>query len=475
MVRFLDIFKKLKPPETESGSAPDDALTATEPKKPEIKLPLSNLQAKNSTPPEAIPSVVNAQIINTQAPVRTDIHPEGSRPERSAAILQAPAFPTKNEYLGVHFATTGQAQGGEKIQFEEKPALVQQVRPVESPYSRAMAQTTNIEQTAAGNQAGPQAHSQLNLSGIIKAQENQEIRKALELYDNLASLSQLILEHIDKKISLKAINLKSIANVIREMASLIVSGDRGLLDLIYRSSRDNYLIAHLVNTSIISMEVGKGLGYNPSRLEELGLAAFLHDVGMQEVYSLIYHRDKLSRQEYEKVKMHVVAGANLLKEIDGLPPAVLEVCTQHHERITGDGYRGMSGKTINEYAQVIGLADTFEAITHSRPYRRQKSGQAAIKDLIETASDLFDRKALKVLVKRIGIYPVGTWVELNTGEIARVIRVNETFPIRPTVTIMTLADKSTPVETKTIDLTKNQNIYIKTTLDEEELLGKTPK
>jgi hypothetical protein len=132
----------------------------------------------------------------------------------------------------------------------------------------------------------------------------------------------------------------------------------------------------------------------------------------------------------------------------------------------------MAGQTIHEYALIIGLADTFEAITHSRSYRKQKSSQVAIKDLIETAGDDFDRNALKVLVRRVGIYPVGTRVELNTGEIARVVKVSESFPIRPMVTILLTSDRTPPIEPKTIDLAKNQNVYIRTTLDEEELLAK---
>ncbi|MBI4712649.1 MAG: hypothetical protein HY762_05030 [Planctomycetes bacterium] len=96
----------------------------------------------------------------------------------------------------------------------------------------------------------------------------------------------------------------------------------------------------------------------------------------------------------------------------------------------------MAGESINEYAKIIGLADTFEAITHARPHRPSRSGQAAIKELIETAAEQFDKEVLKVLVKRIGIYPVGTWVKLNTGEVARVVRVNEMFPLRPNVMVM---------------------------------------
>ena len=485
MVRFLDIFKKLKPPETEEGTEQGNSPASAEPKKTAIKLPLNGLQPKDNVSADAIPPVVNAQLINFREPIS---YPEPSKPPATADIIPSspPEQPSgqagsKDEHLGVHF-TLGSAptqQLGHRSQANGKTDRVVATTsgvPAESPYSRAMTQALGAPKAfGAGGAIEQTKHTSLNLSGIIKAQETQEITKALELYDNLASFSQLILEQVDKKTSLKTINLKGITNIIQEMVSLIMRGDRGLLDLIYRSSKDNYLVAHLVNTCILSLEVGKGLGYSQSQLEELGLAAFLHDVGMQEVYPLICQQDKLSRQEYEKIKMHVITGVNLLKEIDGLAPVILEACVQHHERITGNGYRGLDSKAITKYAQIIGLADTFEAITHSRPYRRQRSGQSAIKDLIETASDLFDRKALKMLVKRIGIYPVGTWVELNTGEIARVIKANEQFPIRPVVTIIILADKSTPIETKAIDLTKAQNIYIKTTLDEEELSSKTPK
>ncbi|MFH1228778.1 MAG: HD domain-containing phosphohydrolase [Planctomycetota bacterium] len=473
MVRFSDIFKKLKQFESKDTS-PAVSQGQVELKNASIKPPVSDLSFSHALSEErtesAIPPALNARIINVRAGI--------SAPEQPAAgktVSELPPARPNDAYLGVHFALAGG-----KGNTEEKRVNVAEPPPDESgqpqtpssfPYSLAAIIGAAID----GPGAEQSAPGPLNISGIIKAQETQEIQKALELYDNLIAFSQIILEQVDKKKSLKSINLKGLTGVIQEMVSLITNGDRGLLDLIYRSSKDNYLIAHLVNTCIISLEIGKGLGYNPSRLADIGLSAFLHDVGMQEVFPLIYRQDKLSRDEYDRVKMHVIAGVNLLKEVENLPPEVLEVCAQHHERITGGGYRSLGGAMISEYAKIIGLADTFEAITHSRPHRRQKSGQAAIKDLIENSGDSFDRKALKVLVKRIGIYPVGTWVALNTGEIARVVRVNETFPIRPIVTIMMLADKSTPIETKTIDLAKNQNVYIRTTLDEEEIIGKMPK
>ncbi|MFA5794416.1 MAG: HD domain-containing phosphohydrolase [Candidatus Brocadiia bacterium] len=453
MVRFQDIFKKMRPVEPEIKPAeapkPQDKPASTDNRDKKagpvsyhtnqalFKSNLSKLQEKSADPMiSALPEAANPRL------VRSGDEEKKPSPFRSAPVPKEPTvdFP---------FSQKVQPQPA-------KPEVSN------TPFSRAA-------QESIGQRTEPARPTPVQLSSVIKAQDLQETEKAVELYEKLASLSQAVLDMVAKKSSLRELDLPEFTGVIKESVNLISRGDRSMLDLIYRTSSGNYLIAHQVNTAILAMEIGKGIGYSEDKLEDLGLSGLLHDVGMQEVYPMIDRKDKLSSQEYEQVKNHITTGANLLKGIPGLADVVWEVCQQHHERITGSGYKGLSGKSINEYAHIIALADTFEAITHSRPYRRKKSGQEAVKDLIETSGNDFDRQALKVLVKRVGIYPVGTWVEMNTGEIARVVRINETFPLRPTVVLMYLADGSPVAEPRSIELAKNQMISIKSTLDEGEL------
>ncbi|HLD35090.1 MAG TPA: hypothetical protein VJC37_00025, partial [Planctomycetota bacterium] len=112
-----------------------------------------------------------------------------------------------------------------------------------------------------------------------------------------------------------------------------------------------------------------------------------------------------------------------------------------------------------------------ETLTHYRPNRVTKTAQAALRELIETADTDFARKALKILIKQIGIYPVGTFVLLNTQEIAEVVRSNENFPLRPVINVLQVAEGKLS-HLRTVDLLANHSLYVTGTLTREDALAK---
>jgi len=139
---------------------------------------------------------------------------------------------------------------------------------------------------------------------------------------------------------------------------------------------------------------------------------------------------------------------------------------QHHEREQGQGYpAGLSEGDIHDYALIVGIADTYEAMTHSRPYKEKSPPNIAIVNIINSGKELFPNRAIKALVSRIGLYPVGTWVELNTGEICKVIKINPDSPLRPVISILKDKDKNEFRDIKVVDLMKIPSLYIKQTTD----------
>jgi HD-GYP domain-containing protein (c-di-GMP phosphodiesterase class II) len=291
-------------------------------------------------------------------------------------------------------------------------------------------------------------------------------------------MNQHTLNVINNKLPPTYININEIMQLIKEIVASI-QGNPTLIDLTNRESKETYLIPHQVNVTLISLVIGHGLGYSRMRLEELGLAAFFHDIGMQELLFLVDKKGKLSVDEYELVRNHIKIGIQILQQIPELPTFVIDVCYQHHERLSGSGYLGIQEGTIHEYAQIIGLADTFESLSHNRSHRTAKTVQMTLRELTEMTDTEFSKKALKILIKKVGIYPVGTFVLLNTQDVAEVIKNNEKFPLRPIVKIVyTSGDKplnsdcEVHTSSKTLDLLTNQCFYITATLTKEEALSK---
>ncbi|TRZ94566.1 HD domain-containing protein [bacterium] len=280
---------------------------------------------------------------------------------------------------------------------------------------------------------------------------------------------QLIREVLTNAEELKPISLVQLAHWVGDIVDCLISTDAELLRLFYEYASDNYLHSHMVNTAIMSTEIGLGLDYNKSQLSELGLAAFLHDIGMIKVAKLEMQERRLSESEYNEVKNHPVYGADILSKIKDIAEPIIYVAKEEHERMNGAGYpNGLKNGEISEYARIVMIVDVYEALTHNRPYRKKVSPHEAVKELIASNS-LFDSLILKVLINKVGVYPLSSWIELNSNEIGRVTINNNEFPLRPVVNILFDATGHKLRESRTINLAKQFNLFIKNALTEEEL------
>ena len=299
-----------------------------------------------------------------------------------------------------------------------------------------------------------------------------DIERSQALY---AKGIQLVKELLVSAAEKKPIDLAVIKDLVAEMVNRLVLGDKALFTFFYDDYLpEDYLYNHMVNAMLMSVEVGLGLGYNKSQLDELGLAAFLHDIGMVSVSDIALQPRQLTEEEYNKIKEHPVYGAGLLSKLKDFPKILVSAIQEHHERINGKGYpKGLRDGEITEYARIIAVVDVYEALTHSRAYRKKNSTHEAIKDIISSGGLLFDNRVLKVLIGKVGIYPVGSWVELNTNEIGRVITTNDEFPLRPIANLLFDGEGNRLKEPRTVDLAKQFNLYVKRPLSDEEVLRKT--
>jgi HD-GYP domain-containing protein (c-di-GMP phosphodiesterase class II) len=308
---------------------------------------------------------------------------------------------------------------------------------------------------------------------------NQQFAKAMKelepdkeriraLYFAGLHLAKDVLKSIKEETPL---NLNKVKTIIEEITDLLILKDKELLNLFYEYSPENYLYSHMINVTIMSIEVGLGMGHNKSKLHELGLAAYLHDVGMAKLEDIYLQPRKLTQEEYNKIKEHSIYSFDILSRIEGVPESVITATRDLHERANGKGYpSGLEGGEISEYSRIIATVDTYEALTHNRVYRNKFPPHEAIKEMLTSGYLLYDHEVLKILVNQVGIYPIGSWVELNTDEVGKVITVNEDFPLRPVVNILFDKTKDRLKDSKVINLAKQTNIHIKRPLSDKEIL-----
>lgn len=229
----------------------------------------------------------------------------------------------------------------------------------------------------------------------------------------------------------------------------------------------DYLSCHAVNVCIMSLKLGIRLGYDSSKLTELGMSAFLHDIGMIKYLGLARQPRSLTIGEYKEIKNHPVLSSELLKKAKSLPEGAINTTLQQHERMDGSGYpHGLRENSIDKNARILNIADTYDALTNIRPYRDKYEPFSAVKEILSLKSS-FDSIAIKAFIDTVGIFPVGSLVRLNTGEVGRVIEIHQGSPTRPVIKILYDHKKMEIVKIKIRDLQKDHLVYIEEGLTKE--------
>lgn len=290
-----------------------------------------------------------------------------------------------------------------------------------------------------------------------------------KLYQDSLLLIKSILE---KGLKQEPIEVKEIKEHIEKLVDQLSAGNSELINLTNNSTPLNYLYAHSVNVCMLSVILGIGIGYNREQLIELGVASFLHDIGMVKVTDVSVKSSKLSDEDYDKIKNHPVFGVEMLEMVKDISQAAIYVAREHHERPDGKGYpKGLKGNQIEEYAKVVSTVDTFEALTHDRAYRVKLHPYEAVREILKN-KEHFDFKLLKALIEQIGIFPVGSWVVLSTNEIAVVVDVNKDSPLKPVVKVIFDSQERKLSEEKIINFTQYPTLYIKKPISEPKQLTK---
>lgn len=218
---------------------------------------------------------------------------------------------------------------------------------------------------------------------------------------------------------------------------------------------ENYIYAHAVNVTILSQAIALDYGLSQDDTLLLSFCAMVNDLGMTEFQELYSKREYLNDAEFSRITLHVEAGITKLERIADINPGTREragkIIRQTHERVDASGYPlKLSGKEIDLLAQIIGVADTYEAMTHPRFWRESSHPCDVIKQFIE-GDRRFELKVLKSLLRALSIYPPSSLVELSSGKIARVVMSRKGLLTRPIVEVL-LGSNFAPIQPYVLDL-----------------------
>jgi len=203
--------------------------------------------------------------------------------------------------------------------------------------------------------------------------------------------------------------------------------------------RLEFLPDHAFTTSALCVAIGRRLGWDLAGVRLAGLAGMLSDVGMGLIPTGVRGSARsLDEIDSNRVRRHPTFSVMLLDSVEGLPDAVTMAAYQHHERMDGSGYpKGLKGRQICDLARVVAVADAFAAGMEPRPYKPNKRPYDALEEVIKMASEqVLDRRVVRALVESTGLFPVGSFVRLSTGDLAEVVGTHAEMIDRPVVTLL---------------------------------------
>lgn len=212
-----------------------------------------------------------------------------------------------------------------------------------------------------------------------------------------------------------------------------------------------------LSVSVFMIVFGRYLQLPQEQLDLLGMAGLLQDIGMTNIPEEVLEKTQpLSRVEMMLCRSHVAHSIQILGGTKGVPPEVVDIASKHHERYHGSGYpKGLEGDEIGLLGAIAGLVDFYDALTKPRPYAETYSPSDALNQIYNSRNMLFDGALAEQFIQCLGIFPVGSFVELNSGEIGIVIAQDSAKKLLPRV-MLVLDARGGPIRPQLIlDLAKN--------------------
>lgn len=243
------------------------------------------------------------------------------------------------------------------------------------------------------------------------------------------------------------LDMDAVAGAVDSMVDSVLDNPDAMMWIARLREEDIQVYHHGVRVALYLVALGRHLGFPRQELSYLGQIGMLADVGKTKIpRALLEKPGLLSAAEFGLVKEHVNLSLHILNSGPALPPQVLQGISQHHERIDGSGYPNqLKGDKISIYGKMAAIADSFAALITPRPYAKASAPQDALMNLYEWSGTSFHEPLVEQFVQAIGVFPVGSLVELSSGEVAVVIAHNRVRRLEPRVLVLSEPDK-TPLE-----------------------------
>ncbi|QLG89617.1 HD-GYP domain-containing protein [Chitinibacter bivalviorum] len=292
---------------------------------------------------------------------------------------------------------------------------------------------------------------------VLYEQEDQvevELPKAQAIHLASREFMQSMMKSVRQELQPK---IEEATSIVNDMVNSIIRNPNALLLLTQLKDRDQYSYSHSIDTAVYLLAFGRHLGYPVEELQKLGLAGLMLDIGKVKLpEELLSRTGRFTQGEFMLMKTHVKHSLDILGQMDSVPTDVFDMVARHHERYDGSGYpNGLKAEEIGIFGSMAGIVDCFTALTSERSYSDAKPPHEALQLLYKWSERYFHPALVEQFAQCIGIFHVGTLVELSTGEVGIVIGQNRVRRLKPKLMIILGSDKKPYAQPHTLDLITN--------------------
>ena len=283
-----------------------------------------------------------------------------------------------------------------------------------------------------------------------KCTVEEELPRARTVYRDAREVVERIRVDVGKNRSLDA---KRATVLVNSLVDSIIANPEALMLLMMLKQEAESAFDQAIMVAVNILAFGRQLGLPRDELSVLGLAGLLLDVGMMELPKELLQKKTLTPTEHAIVKRHVAFSQELLRKSQGIPERVVDIVGEHHEREDGSGYPlGLAANEISVYGKMAAIADCYRELTTGSHGRLRMSAYEALEMMHSWSGRFFHPTLVEQFTQSIGVFPVGSLIELNTGEVAICMEHSRTRRMQPRIMLILDPRKQRYATPKTVDL-----------------------
>lgn len=295
---------------------------------------------------------------------------------------------------------------------------------------------------------------------LAMQQHRRAIKECEQAYQNALSRVRSLTAKIKTR-PLQA--MEEAQTVMATMAKALLEKDDLVLHLVGDDRDDMDSYQHAVSVSMLSMMIGKKLGLSEGQINDLGSAGLLHDIGKLKIPSQFYtNKDITPAKRKFVIEKHPEYSVEFLNNAPSVNDEVKRMILEHHEFADGSGYpKGLTKDKLHANSLIISMVNYYEKLCYPHDGKKARTPSQALSHLFGRKKALFNERQLSAFVKSLGIYPPGTLVKLNNGQVGIVITVNTTKLLAPSVMVF---DERIPREEAAIIHLDKEDVTIETAI-----------